>query len=82
MLDEKSRIEILDLIDDTVKSGCTVIHITHDLSEACRANRIIAMDNGSIIYDGSKDDFMKQPNLVKQLFGEPLSSFIDSEKTA
>ena len=80
MLDEKSRIEILDLIDDTVKSGCTVIHITHDLSEACRANRIIAMDDGSIIYDGSKDDFMKQPNLVKQLFGEPLSSFIDSEK--
>ncbi len=80
MLDEKSRTEILDLIDETVKSDCTVIHITHDLSEACRANRIIAMDDGSIIFDGSKNDFMNQPNLVKQLFGEPLSSFIDSEK--
>ncbi len=57
MLDPPSRGAILDLIDALVAQKIAIIHVTHSMEEAARAKRIIALDHGRIIYDGSPEEF-------------------------
>ena len=53
MLDKKGKIEILKTIEELNKHhSLGIIHITHDMGEAARANRIIVMNEGRIIADG------------------------------
>ncbi len=68
MLDEKSRKEILSLIENEVLSGSTVVHVTHDYEEAMRAQRIIAMNDGRIVFDGAQQDFVANSDILKQFF--------------
>ena len=52
MLDPIGRSEVLETMEKMVRErGITVINITHHMSEAARADRIIVMDNGQIIAD-------------------------------
>jgi energy-coupling factor transport system ATP-binding protein len=52
MLDKEGKKEILKTIEDLNKHhSLGIIHITHDMDEAARANRIIAMNEGSVIVD-------------------------------
>ena len=53
MIDPVSRKEILDFLDRENQKGKTIIHITHDLDEAERANRILVMEDGVLIRDES-----------------------------
>ena len=70
MVDPQTRDEILRFISDCNKKGQTVISITHDISEALMADHILAMDDGNLIFDGTKTDFEKSP-LKETLFGTP-----------
>ena len=70
MVDPETRDEILQFVSDCNKKGQTVISITHDISEALMADHILAMDDGNLIFDGTKDDFVKSP-LKETLFGTP-----------
>ncbi|MBO7174137.1 MAG: ATP-binding cassette domain-containing protein [Spirochaetaceae bacterium] len=72
MIDPESRSHLLDLMDKWHQQGQTVLHITHSLEEAHRAARVIAMNEGQIIFDGSRQQFMAHGDMEKQLFGEPL----------
>ncbi|HET7838357.1 MAG TPA: ATP-binding cassette domain-containing protein, partial [Rectinemataceae bacterium] len=56
MLDPAGRDSILSLIDGLVAKGITVIHVTHDMSEAARARRIVAMVSGRVAFDGSPSE--------------------------
>lgn len=69
MIDPISRRQILELLDELNKNGTTIIHISHDLDEAFMANRIIAMEDGEIIFDGSKEDFRNKTDILSQIFG-------------
>jgi len=55
MLDPAARVAILDLMDDLVSRGIAVIHVTHDMSEAARARRILVLEKGNLVFDGSPD---------------------------
>ncbi|MBO4507919.1 MAG: ATP-binding cassette domain-containing protein [Spirochaetaceae bacterium] len=70
MVDPETRDEILRFVSDCNKKGQTVISITHDISEALMADHILAMDDGNLIFDGTKEDFEKSP-VKDNLFGEP-----------
>jgi len=59
MLDPPSRTAVLNLIDTLVENKITVIHVTHNMDEAARAERIIALDRGRIAFDGKPDVFFK-----------------------
>lgn len=54
-LDPEGRKNMLDIIDALHReAGMTVIMITHDADfVACRANRVVALDNGRVICDKS-----------------------------
>ncbi len=68
MLDPHSRNEIIQFVDEWNAKGHTIIHITHDLSETLHAKRIVALENGSIIFDGTKDSFMQSPEVLNKVF--------------
>lgn len=59
MLSEKARLSMLDFLDKTKDEGKTILHITHDIDEAERAERIIILNDGTLVFDGGKADFLK-----------------------
>ena len=59
MVDPDTRSEILQFIADCNRKGQTVISITHDISEALMADHILAMDDGNLIFDGTRAEFEK-----------------------
>ena len=54
MLDPLGRRDIMNTIEKLNKEhGITIIMITHYMDEAARANRIVVLDDGKIIMDGT-----------------------------
>ncbi len=65
MLDPIGRAEVLDVMEKLVRErGITVLNITHHMSEAVRADRIIVMDNGKIIGDGRPREIFADAELM------------------
>lgn len=54
-LDSKTGREILDLFDTLRSSERALIMVTHDRALAQRAQRLVALKNGQIVYDGDPD---------------------------
>ena len=55
-LDRAGRLALLDLIDWAHDDGATIIVATHELGNATKADRLIALSDGSIVYDGDPAD--------------------------
>lgn len=67
MLDPIGRAEVLETMEKMVRErGITVLNITHHMSEAARADRIIVMDNGQIIADGTPGKIFADAELIKK----------------
>ncbi len=67
MLDPIGRAEVLETMEKMVRErGITVINITHHMSEAVRADRIIVMDNGLIIADDTPNKIFANADLIKK----------------
>ena len=73
MIDPESRSQLLSLLDAWHEQGQTILHITHSLDEAHRAQRVVAMNEGQLIFDGSREEFRANNTIEGQLFGQPLS---------
>jgi ABC-2 type transport system ATP-binding protein len=60
-LDEPGRQALLALLDEASKKGATVVVASHQLDLIDKADRVIALQEGSIIYDGppAKADMVK-----------------------
>jgi energy-coupling factor transport system ATP-binding protein len=56
MLDPDGRNHILQLMGELHDTGITVIHITHQATEAFRADRIIVIHQGKVMLDQSRDE--------------------------
>jgi len=62
MLDPVGRKEVMDTIERLNREeGITVLHITHYMTEAVRADRVVVMDRGRIIMDGTPKEVFSQP---------------------
>lgn len=53
-LDSKSGKEIIDLLKSLNKNGNTIVLVTHDLSLAANAKRVVQMFDGQIVKDSKK----------------------------
>ena len=51
-LDEPGRLALIALVDTAQRSGCTVVVATHELSYAAQAERVIALREGAVAFDG------------------------------
>jgi energy-coupling factor transporter ATP-binding protein EcfA2 len=64
MLDSAGRAEVLAVLDRLRERGCGMLHITHDADEALRADRILVLSGGRIIFDGTPDELLSSPSLM------------------
>ena len=67
MLDPKGRQEVMNTIEMLHKRGITVVLITHYMDEAVKAERVIVMDNGEIVSDGTPKAVFKDVKKIKAL---------------
>ena len=59
-LDSKTGLQILELFDELVAGGRTIILVTHDPSVARRCSRVIQLHDGSVVRDGHPSQ-MQEP---------------------
>lgn len=66
MLDPHGREEVIRTIERLNKEkGITVVLITHHMTEAIRADRVIVMDEGKILTDGTPKEVFTQVELLR-----------------
>ena len=68
MLDPRGRLEVMKTIKKLNKDyGITVIFITHYMDEAVEADRVIVMDDGKVMLDGSPRDVFVHIDELKSI---------------
>ena len=68
MLDPSGRRDVLDAIKMLNKEfGITVLNITHYMNEAALANRVLVINDGNLLLDGSPDEIFAQQDLLKDV---------------
>ncbi len=53
MLDPKGRAEVMEVLHKFHREGMTVVLITHFMDEAAQADRIVVMNEGEVLLDGT-----------------------------
>ncbi len=67
MLDPNGRDEVLStLLELNRKKNMTVVLITHYMDEAVLADRVVVMDGGNILTQGTPDEVFSQVELLKK----------------
>lgn len=56
MLDPRGRLDVMAEMQSLHNRGITVLFITHFMEEAARAERVLALNNGSLVFDGTPKD--------------------------
>ncbi|MDY5600648.1 MAG: DUF2232 domain-containing protein [Schaalia hyovaginalis] len=54
MIDPRGRAELLEILSALPASGTAVVHITHDPVEAATASRIIRLEGGRLLHEGTR----------------------------
>ena len=74
VLDEPTAMLILGVeeVIDTITSlnreeGLTIVHITHYMEEAVNADRVIVMERGRIVMEGTPREIFKEVEKLKKL---------------
>ena len=87
MLDPLGRREVLDTVRKLNREkGITIVLITHHMDEAAMADRVVVMDNGSVVMDGTPQEILVRveelraiglasPHTVELLYGLQQDGF-------
>jgi ABC-type multidrug transport system fused ATPase/permease subunit len=75
-LDSESEALIQDALD-TLMKGKTVIVIAHRLSTIMRMDRIIVIESGTVVAEGTHQSLLKQGGLYKKLWSIQAGGFRD-----
>ena len=68
MLDPQGRREVMDTVRRLNREqGMTVVLITHYMDEAAQADRVIVMDEGRIVCDGTPREVFSQVELLRSV---------------
>lgn len=67
MLDSFGRVEVLQVMRKMNNMGMTIVTVTHRMSEAAEADRIIVVENGQIVMDGPPREIFKHKKELEEL---------------
>ena len=68
MLDPVGRSEVMDTMEKLNREqGITIIHITHYMEEAARANRIIVINDGELFMDGTPREVFSRAEELRRV---------------
>lgn len=65
MLDPRGRKDIMEIIEKLHREGITVMLITHFMDEAVKADRVVIMNKGEILLDGTPEHVFSQDELIR-----------------
>ena len=65
MLDPSGREDIMEIIKELNKEGITVVLITHFMEEAVQADRIIILNKGVIMLDGTPEEVFSHVDEIR-----------------
>lgn len=81
MLDPSGRKEVLDTVIKLNKQeNITILLITHYMDEAVLADRVVVMDNGAIMLDGTPREVFSNPEKMDELYLEVPQSTLLAHK--
>jgi energy-coupling factor transporter ATPase len=60
MIDARGRHEVLSVLDRVRRAGQGVLLVTHDVAEAVRADRVVVLERGAVVFDGSPDQLLER----------------------
>lgn len=66
-LDPLSRKKILQVLQNLNAQGMTIIHVTHNMDEIIHAGRILVMDQGKLILDGTPPAVFARMELLQKI---------------
>jgi len=68
MLDPSGRREVIETIKRLNREeGITVVHITHYMEEAVDADRVVVMEKGKIVSQGTPKEIFSQVEMLKEI---------------
>ena len=67
LLDPGSRLDVLQLIEKLHGEGLAVVAITHSMDEAILAERVVVLDAGRLVLQGTPREVFGQPRLLAEL---------------
>ena len=68
MLDPLGRREVLDTIQKLNREeGITILNITHYMNEAAMADRVVVMNDGAVLMDGTPDEVFARREELKRV---------------
>jgi energy-coupling factor transport system ATP-binding protein len=68
MLDPRGRRDVLEVVEKLNRErGITLLHITHYMEEAARADRILIIDDGKLLLDGTPHEVFSQVALLESV---------------
>ena len=68
MLDPKGRKEVLNALKRLKEElGMTIILVTHFMDEAVNADRVVVMNDGVVVFDGTPEDVFKNTEELKKI---------------
>ena len=73
MLDPRGRKEVMDtVLRLNREKGITVLHITHHMDEAALADRVVVIDDGRVLLDGTPGEVFSKVGLMQSVGLEVL----------
>lgn len=66
-LDPQGRKRVLEMISNLHRRGIAIIHITHDMNDLLDADRLLVMDHGAIVIDGTPGDVFGRLEAMQDL---------------
>ncbi len=66
MLDPSGREEVMSAIQSLKEQGITIVLITHYMNEAVLADRVIVMDGGKVLIEGTPREVFSEVPLLKR----------------
>lgn len=67
MLDPKGRREVMETLRElNEKEGITVCHITHYMEECIGADRVVVIDGGKVVMDGTPEEVFKSRDKLSE----------------
>lgn len=67
LLDVRGRRSIMKVMAKLKAAGTTVVHITHFMEEALEADRVVVLDHGRIVLEGSPQEVFAQADTITRL---------------
>ena len=67
MLDPRGRAGLMRVCKDLNARGMTIVMITHFMDEAAEADRVVVMNRGRIVAQGTPEDILTQADMLAEL---------------